>query len=76
MDKLKAILGLVFALATPANLTSAKAIVTALVALGSIRKDDGALVTVEELDALWDAAEANLRTLGDEARASQAAIGK
>lgn len=76
MDKLKGFIAGAIALATPANIATVKAIISGIQALGHLRRQDGTSITAEELDALWDAAEANLRTLGDEARASQTAIGK
>ncbi len=74
MGALNAILKVVIGLATPENIQSAKTIIGALVSLGAIVKDDGAKVTIAELDALWDELEAELQRLGDAARASNARI--
>jgi len=76
MDKLKGFIMGALALVTPGNVATVKAIISGLVALGSLRKDSGDDITAAELDALWNEAAANFKTLGDEARASNAAISK
>ncbi len=75
MGALSAILRVVIGLGTPENIQSVKTIITALVAIGAIVKDDGTKVTIAELDALWDELEAELQRLGDAARASNARLG-
>lgn len=71
---LKSILSLVVGLATPQTLASVKAVLGTLARLKHLKNDDGTDVTPEQLGALWDAARAEFRTLGDEAAASNAAI--
>lgn len=65
---LKAVLKVIAAFAPP----EAKAIVSALVAIGALRHDNGDVVTPEELTALWADARAEFVTLQDEAAASMA----
>lgn len=72
--KFKDILGLVVSLATPQTLTSVKAVLGTLAKLGHLKNADGTDITKEQLGALWDEARSEFRTLGDEARASNAEI--
>jgi hypothetical protein len=71
---LKSILSLVVGLATPQTLSSVKAVLGTLARLRHLKNDDGSDVTPEQLAVLWEAARVEFRTLGDEARASNAAI--
>jgi hypothetical protein len=71
---LKSIFTLVVGLASPQTLVSVKAVLAALAALKRLKGDTGEDVTPEQLSALWDAARVEFQMLGDEAKASQAAI--
>jgi hypothetical protein len=70
MDKLQGFIAGVVAFATPANIATVKAIISSVQAMGNLRKDNGDGITADELDAIWDEAGKNFKTLGDAARAS------
>jgi hypothetical protein len=74
MGKLKTIINLILAVATPETVAIGKAILTAAAGLGSLLKDDGTPATTADLDAIWDECVANFRTLKSEREASNARI--
>jgi hypothetical protein len=74
MEKLTSIIKLVFAVATPANLTTAKAILKALASFGVLHDDNKQPVTPEVLDGLFDSLTDELVALRDKAAASNARL--
>lgn len=72
--KLKHILGLVIRLATPETAAAVKAVLSSLARLGHLKGEAGQDVTPEQLSAMWEEGRREFRTLGDEARASNAAL--
>lgn len=74
MSKIKTIINLVLALATPQTVAAGKAILLAAAGIGAIFKDDGTPATEADLESLWDECERNFRTLKSEGEASLARV--
>lgn len=71
----KSILSLVIGLASPQTIAAVKAVLGTLAKFKQLKGDNGQDITPEQLAVLWDEARAEFKTLGDEAAASNAAIG-
>lgn len=74
MDKLKQIIALIVAVATPETVVAVRGAFAAAAAIGSVFKSDGTPATPDELGAIWDEAAANRQTFKSEREASMARV--